>query len=107
MSSKPSRSHPFLIFFLCLFGILLAFFASCLKPDTVFFSNDGPLGSSSQKAVELPGAFTGVWYDLNSIGSSGGASVPDLSQLLFWLLGPVYWAKFFAPLVILFLGCCA
>jgi hypothetical protein len=107
MSQKRASGHPFLIFFLCLFGILLAFFAPCFKPDTVFFSNDGPLGAMTQDAVKLPAGYLGEWSDLNSIGTSAGTAMPDLSQLIFWILGPVYWAKFFPALVILFLGCCA
>jgi hypothetical protein len=107
MSQKRASGHPFLIFLLCLFGILLAFFAPCLRPDTVFFSNDGPLGAMTQDAVKLPAGYAGQWSDLNSIGTSAGTAMPDLSQLIFWILGPVYWAKFFPALVVLFLGCCA
>src|SRR2546421_7312354 len=107
MTQKQSRFRLFVIFALCLLGILLALFHQSFLPGKIFFSNDGPLGYTSQNALELPTAFTGVWYDLNSIGVNGGTSMPDLSGVWFWLLGPIGFAKFFAPLVLLFLGCCA
>src|SRR6266480_1627332 len=107
MTNKRFGGHPFLIFALCLFGILLALFHQSLDPDKVFFSNDGPLGATTQSAVQLPAGYSGVWYDLNSIGNTGGTSMPNLSTAIFWALGPVGSAKFFPPLVILFLGCCA
>src|SRR5262245_9705081 len=106
MAQKQVSGPPFWVFFLCLCGLLVALFAPCLKPVVVCFSNDGPLGANSQQSIQRPAAYWGVWYDLNSIGNSGGTSMPNLSTAIFWLLGPVYWAKFFPSLVILFVGCC-
>lgn len=102
----PTRSsrHSFLILALCLCGSLLVLFYESWLPGMVLFSNDGPLGAMNQAAVRLPGAFTGVWYDLNTLGSSGGSSLPDISQGLFWLLGPVGYSKFYAPTALLILG---
>jgi len=58
----------------------------------------------NQQAVRLPAAFTGVWYDLNIIGTSGGTFLPNFTQGLFCVLGPVYWAKVGAIFDILFAG---
>ncbi len=98
--SKPSQG----IFFLCLVVVILALFHNSLLPGKVIFSNDGPLGAMSQDAVKMPSAFTGVWYDLNTIGVNGGTSLPSFTQFLFWLLTPVYQAKFLVPICLLFLG---
>lgn len=107
MTAKRSSDHSFAIFALCFLGVLLLLFYRSFDPNEVLFSNDGPLGAMSQKAVQMPSALTGVWYDLNTIGNSGGTFLPDLSQGLFWLLGPLYLAKFYAMFGVLVLGLCA
>jgi hypothetical protein len=107
MTQEQSSKNQFLPLLLCLVGVLLALFHNSLIPARILFSNDGPLGAMNQQAVRLPAAFRGVWYDLNSLGNSGGTSVPDLSQGLFWLFGPLYFAKWYVPLVALFVGLCA
>lgn len=40
----------FLVFVAVLATILVLFFASCFKPNIIFFSNDGSLGAYSQAA---------------------------------------------------------
>src|SRR6266404_3919613 len=104
MTQNRSRDHSFAIFSLCLLGVLLLLFHNSLNPGKVLFSNDGPLGAMNQKAAQLPAGFTGVWYDLNSIGTSGGSSNPNLTQGLIWLLGPAGFSNFFAPIILLLLG---
>src|ERR1700674_3807719 len=100
MTQNRSRDHSFAVFSVCLLGVLLLLFHNSLIPAKVLFSNDGPLGAMHQQAIRLPAAYTGVWYDLNTIGTSGGTSNPDLSQGLFWLLGPAGFANYFAPIVL-------
>jgi hypothetical protein len=107
MSAQRWRVPPGVLFALGLFGLLLLLFHRSLHPDYVHFSNDGPLGAQNLKAVEAPSAFKGVWYDSNGIGFNGGAFAPALTQTLAWLLGPLYFAKVFVPLAILFVGLCA
>jgi hypothetical protein len=81
----------------------LIFYRSFI-PKEVVFSNDGPLGGLVEAQNQLPQTFTGMWADLNSIGSNAGATTPSISSLLRLLLGPVGFAKFFAPVALFILG---
>ena len=68
------------------------------------FSNDGPLGGLVDEQNQLPQTFTGLWVDLNSIGSNVGMVAPCISSLLRLITGPVGYAKFFAPCALFILG---
>jgi hypothetical protein len=110
----PSSNSPnsrfrvtFPFFFALLFTVFLALFFPVLDPSTVLFSNDGPLGAANAAYFRAPSSFLGVWYDLTSIGTSGGSYPLSLTGILFWALGPLYYAKFYAPLTLIFLGVCA
>ena len=91
---------------LLLMVVGLLFFESC-KPGIVLFANDGPLGANVAEQFHMPGAFTGVWQTLNWVGGFSGSSAPNLTNALLWTLGPVGFAKFYAPFSILVLGLCA
>ena len=84
--------------------ILLVLFVKSFLPGYVHFSNDGPLGQQNAAWDRLPGAFTGIWGDLNDIGGNGGSASPDLTTLFRWLAGPVGFAKFLAPFALFVLG---
>jgi hypothetical protein len=101
---KTNPSKGLLLIGLILTGTLMVLFYRSFDPSLVIFSNDGPLGAQSQNAIRLPSALTGVWSDLNSIGSSSGNFSPGITSFMIWLLGPVLFAKCFVPLVILLLG---
>ena len=109
MGMTPGRPNDrsFWVFIVCLVGILLLLFWNSFDPRLVIFSNDGPLGAQSQRAIAMPDALRGVWQDLNYIGLNGGGSSPTISSALLWLLGPLYTSTFYVPLVLLFLGLCA
>jgi hypothetical protein len=92
-------------FFAGLLAVVLAvLFWKSFLPGYVHFSNDGPLGQQNAAYARLPGAFTGIWSDLNDIGNSGGSASPDLGTLFRWLVGPVGYAKFLAPYALFILG---
>jgi len=98
-----SRSRG--LFFAALLAVVLAvLFAKSFLPSYVHFSNDGPLGQQNAAWRQLPAAFTGSWYDINDLGSNAGAMAPAPSALIFWLLGPVGYAKFLAPIALFILG---
>jgi hypothetical protein len=82
-------------------GVLLA---SGMAPGRVLFSNDGPLGRLCSECHQLPGRFLAGWQDLNIIGFREGRAPPSLSYALMWLLKPIAFAKFYAPLALLVLG---
>ena len=93
------------LFFAVLLAVILAvLFWKSFLPGWVHFSNDGPLGQQNTAWARLPGAFTGIWGDLNDIGNTGGSLAPDLCTLLRWLLGPVGYSKFLAPFALFILG---
>ena len=54
--------------------------------------------------MSMPGGFRCIWRDLNWVGSWGGNMPPNVSYLWFWLLGPLGFAKFYAPLSVLMVG---
>ena len=89
---------------LILLIVLAVLFWRSFMPDYVHFSNDGPLGQQNSAWHRLPAAMTGSWYDINDIGSSVGAMSPSITSLLYFLLGPLWFAKFYQPLTLLILG---
>jgi hypothetical protein len=91
-------------FLLLIFVVLGILFHNCFLPGYTLFSNDGPLGALEVQARHLPEAFSGVWEDLNSIGYREGGAMPSITYALLWLLGPVGFSKFYAPIVLCILG---
>jgi hypothetical protein len=92
---------------LCLVAVLALLFPASFHPDRVIFSNDGPLGLTSSQAFDFRELLTGGWQDLNWLGFNMGAVSPNITAGLMLTLGPVYYAKFYAPLSMLILGLAA
>ncbi len=84
--------------------ILTVLFWRSFLPGYVHFNNDAPLGMQTTKWTQVPGAFTGTWADLGSIGGNAGVWPPDVSELIRWIIGPIGLAKFFPPIALLILG---
>ncbi len=92
-------------FTVCLLAVLLSIlFWRSFLPDFVHFSNDGPLGIQMNQCFQPPAGFTGVWSDTGFVGGNGGVLPVDINILLRWLLGPVGYAKFLAPVALFLLG---
>ena len=93
--------------FVTALGLFLAVVAIMLYgvflPEQTLFSNDGPLGQLMAQCHRLPDRFAGCWLDLNSVGFNGGAASPSITFGLQWLLGPVWFSKFYALLSLLIL----
>src|SRR4051812_8602283 len=102
--SQSSTAIPRLILFSVLFVILVCLFWKSFLPQWIIFSNDGSLAIQESQWIHLPESFIGSWYDLNTLGCSGGAVVPDFTQLFRLLFGAVGYAKFIAPVSLLFFG---
>ena len=110
MEPKPMRltaPKDFRLVLLLLVGIVSVLFWFCFVPGQILASNDGPLGAQVALCHQLPSMFLGSWDDLNSIGINEGTAFPGPTYGLSWLLNPVGFAKFFAPLSIIFLGLAA
>ena len=84
--------------------ILLMLFSRSFEPDAMHFSSDAPLGLAAADCFNLPAAFSGVWLDLNWVGGPGGSAFPSVTYLLLWILKPLGFAKFYAPLSLFALG---
>jgi hypothetical protein len=106
-SSKARSWSNALWMLLLMLGILTGFFWRSVLPSQVIFSNDGPVGAASMAALAMPAGYSGVWMDLNWLGTGSGSAPADIYYLLFWALGPIGSAKFMLPLTLLFLACSA
>lgn len=87
--------------------ILALLFLRSFDPSWVVFANDGPLGAMMAERAQVPEAFTSSWADLNGYGARDPGALPNLTSALLWILGPLGFAKFYAPITLLFLGICA
>ncbi len=101
---RPSPIRSLGMALALLLALLSWLFAKSFEADHILFSSDGPLGNNAAAYAALPEAFAGMWLDLNWVGGPGGSAFPSLTYLLLWGLGPFYFAKFYAPLSLLFLG---
>ncbi len=92
---------------LLFFAVLGCLFYAVFLPGEILFSNDGPLSQAVAQCHQLPSRFFGCWDDLIFLGIRGGPAPPDISLGLRWLLGPVWFSKFYAFISLLLLGLCA
>ncbi|HAV60769.1 MAG TPA: hypothetical protein DCY13_00190 [Verrucomicrobiales bacterium] len=88
-------------------AVICLMFIQSFQPGVVHSSNDGPLGANMAEHYSLPESFLGIWQTLNWVGGWSGSATPNFTNLLLWLLGPIGFAKFYAPVSILVLGLCA
>jgi hypothetical protein len=109
MTSTPAfswRKPNGWLLLLILASLFTFVFWSSFKPGIILFANDGPLGAVECAARHLPESFFGNWYDLNSLGEPT-AAWPSLTFVLQWVLGPLGFAKFYAPIALVILGMAA
>jgi len=85
-------------------AIIVALFWRSFLPDYVHFSNDGPLGEQSAAWLQMPGGITGMWGDLNYIGSNSGTYTLSVTTLLHTILSPVSFAKYYPGITLFLLG---
>src|SRR5258708_40285399 len=89
--------------------VFVILFWKSFLPGYVHFSNDGPLAQQNAAYLQLPGAFTGCWDDLNGIGINSGGFSPNITAMIRWIfdsfgLGAIGYAKFFQPIALFILG---
>jgi hypothetical protein len=87
-----------------LVAVLGYLFATSFKPGWTLFLNDGPLGALKADYNATPGAFRGVWLDLNWLGANGGSFPIDVTFGQLYALGAIGFSKFHAPVALLILG---
>jgi hypothetical protein len=108
LRSKPSAAtrgkSGFTLMLTLLAGVLILLFYGCFLPGHTLFSNDGPLATQVSQCHKLPEGFKGTWEDLNIIGSPGPGFLVSITYIVLLLLGPVWYAKVYAPFALLLLG---
>ena len=87
-----------------LFLVLLLLFCRGWLPGMLIFSNDAPLGFQNTAFLDPANSYSGTWLDTNWVGLNGGARYLNVSTALAWLLGPVIYSKFYAPVSLLIVG---
>lgn len=87
--------------------ILSVLFWRSFDPAWVLFANDGPFGAMVAERSRVPEAFTGGWADLNGYGVRDPGALPSITSFILLLLGPLAFAKFYAPLTLVILGVCS
>ena len=101
--TSPRNAWPWVGLGLLGFLLLLLFLPS-FRPGWVLFLNDGPYAALQAGYNHIPEAFFGIWQDLNWVGANGGSLSPCLTFGELAMLGPLGFAKFHAPVALLFLG---
>ena len=90
---------------LVLIVVTLFLFWDSFDPALILFSNDGPLGSISTDAIEMPGTFSGYWHDLNWLGYEQPSASPGIYMALGLLLQKsVLYLKWCTPICLVILG---
>ncbi|MCI0534848.1 MAG: hypothetical protein L0Z50_06445 [Verrucomicrobiales bacterium] len=103
-STTNSRISPLLLLLGCLILLLSVFFRSSFSESQILFANDAPLGQLKTQEGKGLDNFFGVWMELNWIGSTQPSALPNLSNFLYLFVGPLGFAKFYAPVALLILG---
>jgi len=101
---RSSSGAAFLGILCVVLGLL---FVRSFDPAWVVFANDGPLGAMMAERGQVPETLTGSWADLNGYGARDPGALPNITFGLLWVLGPLGFAKFYAPIALLLLGLCA
>ena len=88
--------------------VTLFLFWDSFNPALILFSNDGPLGSISTDASEMPGTFSGYWHVLNWLGYEQPSASPGIYMALGLLLQKsVLYLKWCTPICLVILGLAA
>lgn len=101
--SGPKRRH-FLLCATVLAVVLFALFYRAFLPDYVAFSNDGPYGAMVAQQNRLPAIITGLWADLNWLGSAQNPPSPDITTALRLTTTPLICAKIYPAFSLLLVG---
>ncbi|HUD46676.1 MAG TPA: hypothetical protein VMR33_07590 [Candidatus Baltobacteraceae bacterium] len=107
--SNPKHKAPSGLFWLLLLLLGGTFAVLCHEgflPYEVFWANDSALGAMKNSSARLPGMFTGYWSDFWWLGGAVPSTSPSLSSLFASILSPEHYLKVYAPLTMVFLGCC-
>ncbi len=99
----PIWQRPLVLTALFLALALSLLFLPSFDINKVMFSNDGPLGAMVAEQNSMPAIFTGLWVDLNWLGSEGLAPAPAITTFL-RLLSPFTYARILPPASLFIVG---
>lgn len=104
--SKTATKKDFLIFtgFITVFGLVI--FNTALRENMTMFSNDAPLGIRMSEHNQIENNLMGHWENLNWIGGKGISGSVNLSSLLAYITGPLWFSKLYPLLAFITLGIC-
>ncbi len=109
ISSRPGTSpravpkNPLLWAVLLLVLSLSVLFWRSFNPAYVHFSNDGPLGAMVAEQNSMPAILTGLWVDLNWLGSEGLSPSPTVTTFLRFL-SPYVYGRILPPAALFLVG---
>ncbi len=110
VDQSNSKQHPqnglFWLLMVLLCGTFAVLCHEGFLPYEVFFANDSALGAMKDSSARLPGMFIGYWSDFWWLGGQVPSASPSLSSLFASLLAPEHYLKVYAPLTMVFMGCC-
>ncbi len=87
-----------------LFLVMLLLFCRGWLPGMLIFANDAPLGFQQTAYLNPNDSYNGTWMDTNWLGLNAGARLPNISTLLAWMVGPVFYSKLHAPISLVIVG---
>ena len=101
---RPTSQRKFLSIVLLLVLVLSILFSRSFDSDYVVFSNDAPLGGLVAHQNLMPEILSGLWADLNWIGSPSPTPPLAISSAFRLITSPLLYAKVAAPCSLFFLG---
>ncbi len=104
VGSVQKGKSSILILAVCLLVLMGVLFRQSFARYMVLFANDSPLGVFFGYPLEGPFDFGSFWTNLNWLGFAEPSGIIDATQVLYHALGPVLYAKFYAPICLVILG---
>src|SRR5439155_11635887 len=101
---KSIATHPLLPTAVFLTPILCFFFWRSFNPAYVLFSNDNPLGQMVASRNSQLAGFTGVWQNLNWLGSEAVSTLPSITTAFTLATTPELFERIYAPISLLIVG---
>ncbi|MDB6020764.1 MAG: hypothetical protein JWQ04_621 [Pedosphaera sp.] len=102
-----AQSSPLLWAVLFLALVLSVLFWRSFDSAEVHFSNDGPLGGTVAEHNLMPRILTGVWEDLNWLGSQGLSPSPSITTAMRLVTTPYMYGRILQPASLFIVGICA
>lgn len=104
MMAGLKNKQGFLVFMAVVAVLVLALFRTGFEDGMVLYSSDGPLSTLKTAHNKMPDGFSGKWQDIYKLGKPAGAAPVNLTWLFLWVAGAEFFAKWYIPATLVFLG---